>query len=131
MPARLRTDVVCFHFGEPRWEEWQAEGEAARGFALPHPRQGMRSGFVKSRSKQNPGASPEKLRHRLWYGCPDLAQGSCSRGAVPWRPFSVCPQWGSQPWGRAAGPQGRVPSMGVGKAGSETAGEVLVSPGQG
>lgn len=22
MPAELRTDVVCFHFGEPRWEEW-------------------------------------------------------------------------------------------------------------
>lgn len=46
----------------------------------------------------NGGITRGKWRHHLWCGCPDLAQGSCSCGAAPWRPFSVCV---SQPWGRA------------------------------
>lgn len=56
--------------------------------------------------------------------------GSCSRGAALWGLFCVS-SGGSWPWGRAAGTGGRVLSLGLGKAGSGAAGEVLVSPGQG
>lgn len=60
---------------------------------------------------------------------------SLPRGAalvvLPCGDPSVCPVGGSQPWGKAAGIQGPVLSMGLGKDGSGAAGEVLVSPGQG